>query len=87
LSILHLGQTRYLFSEVPAQVGRGSQIDFPPDHFAEFAFNRRQSDQAHAAIRLELNQHIDVAVGSKVVPKGGAEKGQSADTMPMAELT
>ena len=36
--------------------------------------------------RLELDEHIDIALRTKIVSQHGAEKGESTDMVPAAKL-
>jgi len=83
--IEHLGLIQDALTEIAAQVPGKPEIRFPPDHLGKFALHIHQFEETDSGTRFKLQQHVDIAVRTKIVPQHRAEKGQFADMMPPTE--
>ena len=77
-SILDLGILDDLFSEELAEVFRSAHVNGSAQHLGQLAFHAGQSQQAGLTARLELHEHIDIAVRTEIVSEHGAKEGKAA---------
>src|SRR5687767_4234895 len=64
---LHLCAVQYLLAEVATQVGSRAQIHGPAEYCGELALSARQPDEPDGMSWLELDQHVYVTIGPKVI--------------------
>src|SRR5712691_3651489 len=62
------------------------EVDPASQKISELFFELRQREVRITPVRLELDQHVDVAVGPEIVTKHGAEQRQPPDVMAPAEV-
>src|SRR5450759_838641 len=67
--------------KVTAQIARRAQVHFSAQHPAKLALHLHDAEQTGNMLKLELDQHIDVAVGSKAVREDGPEEREFADVV------
>ena len=83
--VAHTGQSPCfdVLAKIAAQIPGRSQVDFPSTEQGG-QFNL-QSGEAEGSSLHELNQHIDVAVGTMVRPQSRTEQCKPTDVMHPAE--
>lgn len=62
------------------------QIDLAPQQRAQLPLHLHVIEQAPACTVRKGNEQVETAVGVKVVAQGGAEEGQLADALALAEV-
>src|SRR5213078_4312708 len=67
-----------------AEESRRIQIHTPPQKFGKFILHAKKV-QPRCLSRSKLDQHIDIAVGAKIVAQHRSEKRQAADMIAAAE--
>jgi hypothetical protein len=73
-------------AEIARQLGRRSEVDSPAAEQARKLFlHGGEVEQRGFGRGFELDEEIDIAVGSGRALQDGTEKRQPADAMPLAE--
>src|SRR2546423_1759037 len=85
LLILRLRFRQHSFADVRTHELRRIQVNPPTEDFRKLLLYREERKPRHAP-RLELDQHVHVAVGTKVIAQHRAEEGQPADVVLSAEV-
>src|SRR5688572_8073186 len=79
---LHLGSPQHLVAEVPAELLRRAQVNLAPsEQSREFCLEFREAEEARRPARLELDQQVDVALGTIRSPQHRPEQGQAANAV------
>src|SRR6266508_377622 len=84
--IERLGLAQHLVPNEWMQGLRHVEIHLAPQEAGELLLDLRQGEVRISVLGLELDEHVDVAVGSEVVAEDRAEQGQPADVVPPAKL-
>src|SRR5450756_237072 len=84
--ILFLRILEDLVAEVAAELLGRAQIDAATEKLAELLLHARHREVADRGLGLELDQHVDVALGAEIVAKHRAEERQAPDAAAAAEL-
>ena len=61
------------------------KVDFPADQLLELERNIRKAKVTWCVAGLKLDEYVDVAVGTKVLPQHRSEKKEAADVVPLAD--
>ena len=86
-SIDRLGGGEDAIADVRAQAFERDQVrPAPTQQLAELALDRAEADEARDVLRVELDQHVDVARSSEIVAQHRSEQREAADVMPRAEI-
>src|SRR6185295_1302371 len=84
--ILNLSGPQYFVANSVVQELRGHQIHGPAsEERGELVLETNETQSRHVS-GLELDEHVDVALGPEILPQDGAEQGQPADVIAPAEL-
>ena len=83
--ILLLALGKDVLTEVPAEFGRSSQVHLPPEHFRQLQLQPRHAEESGGLPRLELDEKVDITVGSEVASEDRAKERESANSVPPAE--
>jgi hypothetical protein len=83
--ILHLGRSKDLITKVAAQVFRCAEIHRSADDGLDLELHARERKQSRRLIRLEFDQHIDIALRPEPVGEHRSEERKAADVVPVAE--
>lgn len=76
LRILHVCFLEHCFPEVTAQILRRSQIHVAPsEQLRQLTLHARDSEQARHVFRLELYEHVYIALCVEIRPQHGPELG------------
>src|SRR5713101_5038440 len=82
--ILDLGLGQDPAAEIGAQKTRSVQVNLAPEDLRQLSFQREEPQSRYVA-RLELDQHVNVAIRPKVVAKNRAEERKPANMIALAE--
>jgi hypothetical protein len=63
------------------------QVDGAPEHVAQLTLQVDELEQADVRLGLELDQHVDIALGTEVRAEHRAEEGQAVDVVAPAEAS
>src|SRR5438874_2452050 len=85
LLILRLRFRQHSFAHMWAYELRRVQVNPATEDFRKLLLHREERKPRRAA-RLELDQHVHVAVVTKVIAQHRAEEGQPADVVLSAEV-
>jgi hypothetical protein len=77
--------TQHVVSESTREIARRAEIDGATDERGELPFDGGDPDQADAAAGEELDEDIDVTVGSKIGTERRPEDGKRGDAMTLTE--
>jgi len=61
-------------AEMTGEIERRPQIDSPPDKRGQLEDHSPEADHARGPTFLELDQHINIAVGAKVIAQHASEE-------------
>jgi len=78
--ILIFGFREHLAAEVAADGRRSVEVDGPIEQSAQF-FLHPEEPEPRRPSRLELNQHVHVAVGTEIVAQCGPEHGKPTNAI------
>lgn len=70
--------------EERTEKGSGIQIDPTPYQIGELFLNRDEA-QAHALPWHELNEHVDIAIGTEVTPCRGTKHSKPSNAVTAAQ--
>jgi len=70
---------------VPAELSWCPEVDLPTQDAAQLELHRGELQEARASARLELDEHVHVAVGPEPVSQHRSEQGQPTNAMLLAE--
>jgi hypothetical protein len=73
LYIDRLGGGEHASADVPTERRRGLEVDVASDQVGEVLLEAAEGEVAHAGAGLELDQHVDIALGVEVVSQDRAE--------------
>src|SRR5664279_1689032 len=73
-------------AEIGTQGVRGLEVHPAAEHGLELLFHPDELEKVRCALGLELDEHVNVALGAKVVAQHRAEERQPPHMMPPAEV-
>jgi hypothetical protein len=65
----------YRVAERAVQIAWRAEVSLTPDHVGELQLHAHELDQAGDMVVLKLDQHINIAAWTEIIPQYGAEKG------------
>ena len=84
--ILHLGRMDNLVAEDAAQLCRCSEDGLSAKQLTELDFHAGHGEISHASPVLELNEDINVTLGTEPVCQNRPEKREFANPISLAEV-
>jgi len=61
------------------------EVHFTTQQLGQLPFHTGHADQSHASVGLELDQHVHIAVWTKVVAKHRSEQREPANMVALTE--
>ena len=69
MRILDLCLGEYFLAKVATQILWSAEVDFTTEHLGQLQLHACESDKAGDTVRLEFDEHVNVAVRSEIGPK------------------
>jgi len=80
------GILQHAVAKVGTDRQRGQKVHLSTQDLPQLDLHAGEANQSRNVTRLELHEHVDVALLSKVLPKDRAEEREPTCVMPTAEV-
>lgn len=82
----YFGFEQDLVTDVTVEAASRKQVDRTAKYPSQFVTHPLQRHESDPRIRVQINQHIDIAFRAEIIPNGRSEDGKLAHCMNAAEV-